>query len=323
MQSVIAGLSPQRYARHALHDPGRDWPETNCYVDLWIEALHARGLEPRAGLGFTCELDFEGDQFTFFKFPPEDMARLFGARVFELSIFDRIEVHLAEQIARGRMALVEVDAFFLPDTRGVSFGLEHSKTTIGVNGLDATARRLQYFHNSGLFELEGSHFDGVFQRAHAPGAGSEHLFPYVEFVKFDQQTLSGDALREAAQTLLRAHLAGSPELNPIVAFAARVEEQAAAVSVREPAFFHKYAFNTLRQAGASFELLGAHLEWLDASAFAAATASARALSASAKAFQFQLARATSRKKVEGLAKLLEPMAEHWGAAMHELRMALA
>ncbi|MBE7204408.1 MAG: DUF1839 family protein, partial [Parafilimonas terrae] len=69
------------YVPHALHDAGRDWPETNCYVDLWIELLHGRGLVPEAMLGFTLRQDFEGDQFTFFKPPTGDIERLYGLEV--------------------------------------------------------------------------------------------------------------------------------------------------------------------------------------------------------------------------------------------------
>ena len=98
MRLVIEGVSPGAHVPHPLHDGSRDWPETNCYVDLWIEVLHARGDDPRAALGFTAALDFEGDQFTFFKFPLEDLALLHGARVGELSIYDTVEAHAREQI---------------------------------------------------------------------------------------------------------------------------------------------------------------------------------------------------------------------------------
>ena len=54
-------LSPATYARHPLHLADRGWPESNCYVDLWIELLHAHGHEPLAALPFTFTADFEGD----------------------------------------------------------------------------------------------------------------------------------------------------------------------------------------------------------------------------------------------------------------------
>ena len=95
------------YASHPLHGDDRTWPETNCYVDLWIEVLHARGLEPLAGLAFTLGLDYEGDQFTFFKFPHADLRVLFGIEVQELNVWRPLEVHAAEQLALGRMLMPE------------------------------------------------------------------------------------------------------------------------------------------------------------------------------------------------------------------------
>jgi len=38
--------------------------------------------------------------------------------------------------------------------------------------------------------------------------------------------------------------------------------QAQGLLAKPDGFFHKYAFNTLRQFGANFSLLSAHLQWL-------------------------------------------------------------
>jgi hypothetical protein len=320
MRLVIDGLSPTSYVPHALHDASRDWTETNCYVDLWIELLHARGDDPRASLGFTAALDFEGDQFTFFKFPPRDLERIHGAWVGELSIYDSVEKHAEEQIARGRLTLVEVDAFYLPDTRGVSYGIEHTKTTIGVNGIDRNARQLGYFHNAGYFALEGADFDGVFGRANPPGPTNTNLFPYVEFVKFGERL--PDSARRAAAMGLLSHYASAVTQNPVRAFASVVEADARALSDRDPAFFHKYAFNTLRQLGANFELLASHLDWLveiGGPSHDDATRACKAISTSAKSFQFQLARAVTRRKFEGLAGLLSGLSQSWDDALGGLR----
>ena len=319
MRSVIAGITPDAYQPNRLHAATRDWPETNCYVDLWIELLHARGLDPRAGLGFTVGLDFEGDQFTFFKFPPQDLATLYGARVFELSIYDSVEAHVCEQISRGRMTLVEVDAFHLPDTRGVSYGLEHTKTTIAINALDADARRMHYFHNAGFFLADGADFDAIFQRTCPPDANNPILFPYVEFVKFDGTPLIAASLKQAASHCLAQHLATAPRRNPVREFANRIEAQAESICLHDATFFHKYAFNTLRQIGANFELLATHLDWLSADEFTTASTASRALSTSAKTFQFQLARAVARRRFAGLAQLLDGMAENWDVAIDDLR----
>ncbi len=98
MKAAIAGLDPAAYRPHRLHDAERRWPQTNCYVDLLIEVLHATGHDPVAALGFTVTQDFEGDQFTFFKFPTADLQRLAGLDIQELAIFDRLETHLLAQI---------------------------------------------------------------------------------------------------------------------------------------------------------------------------------------------------------------------------------
>ena len=55
-------LNAAAYSAHALHSLDRSWPETNCYTDLWIELLHALGMEPHAMLPFLFSLDFEGEQ---------------------------------------------------------------------------------------------------------------------------------------------------------------------------------------------------------------------------------------------------------------------
>src|ERR1700753_4169491 len=76
--SVIRVLGDRPRSQHALHDPARAWPETNCYVDLWIEVLDALGLDPIACFGFTFSTDFEGDQWTFFKPSFGDIWELYG-----------------------------------------------------------------------------------------------------------------------------------------------------------------------------------------------------------------------------------------------------
>ena len=305
--SVFAGLDPQAYARNALHDPARRWPETNCYVDLWIEVLHAAGFDPAAVLGFTVAQDFEGDQFTFFKMPTADLATLYGVDVQELSIFDRLESHVLEQAGRGRLCLVEVDAFFLPDTRGVSYRQAHSKTTIGINVIDAEGRRLHYFHNAGYFALEGEDYDGLFRGG---DVGGLPLFPYVEFARFGL-TAPARSPVEVARALLTHHLARRPRSNPLRAYAARFEAHAADLATRPPEWFHTYAFNTLRQVGANFELLGSHLAWLGAEGerdLQGAQAAAERIAETAKTMQFKLARAMARKKFDGLTDMIEAMA---------------
>src|SRR5215203_3100505 len=80
-------LDPTSYVPSALHREERGWNESNCYVDLWIELLHAQGFEPLACMPFTLSADFEGDQWLFFKPPLGDLDRLYGIDVQELNIW--------------------------------------------------------------------------------------------------------------------------------------------------------------------------------------------------------------------------------------------
>ncbi len=320
VQAVFPTLSPDTYSRSALHAPTREWPETNCFMDLWIEIIHALGHNPVAALGFTVAQDFEGDQFTFFKFPTEDLALLFGTRLLELAIYDSVEVHALEQIERGRMPVIEVDSFYLPDTKGLSYRLEHTKTAIGINRLDPVARRMDYFHNTGVFSLEGEDYEALLGTTFDAEAKTARLFPYSEFIKFAPSPKDLDQ-RRTAVALLRKHLATRPLRNPISAFQTRIREDVQYLARREPTYFHKYAFNTLRQLGANFELLADHLLWLTSlgeSGLEIASSSSKAIAIGAKSFQFQLARAAARKKFEGLTDHLNPLVDHYETTLNQL-----
>ena len=303
--AVFPSIKPDGYVAHALHDGARDWPETNCYIDVWIEILHALGEDPTAALGFAVAQDFEGDHFTFSKIPLEDLFDLYGLEVTELALYDTLETHVLEQTARGRMVLVEVDSFFLPDTRGVSYQIEHTKTTIAINRIDPVARELDYFHGPSFFTLRGDDYDAVLPKG-APTA----LFPYAEFAKFERRTPKPDT--SEVLRILRRHVARRPAYNPVLAFRERLRDQVVAASTKPPDFLHKYAFNTARQLGMNFELLGSHLSWLQANdaslALDAAIEGCKTLSSGAKSFQFQLARAVARRRFDTIEANLDPLA---------------
>ncbi|TBW33878.1 DUF1839 family protein [Siculibacillus lacustris] len=305
----LAALDPAAHVPHALHAGDRIWPQTNCWTDLWIEIVAALGHEPAAVLGFTVMQDYEGDQATFFKVPSEDVEQLWGLRLLELSIYDRFETHVAEQVARGRLVLAEVDGHFLPDTLGVSYRATHPKTTIGITRIDPVARRLEYFHNEGFFALDGADYDGLF----ADPADPSRLPPYVEFVKIPAEPPAVD-LPRAAVALLARHLARRPAANPLRAWARDFERHAADLATRPPEWFHTYAFALPRQFGANFELLAAHLDWLGSvgeGGLEPMAQAARELADGAKVLQFKLARAMARGRFDGLVPLIETLAEAW------------
>ncbi|HWJ75781.1 MAG TPA: DUF1839 family protein [Kaistia sp.] len=316
----LSTLDPSAYRPHALHDSARHWPETNCYVDLFIELVGALGFEVEAMFGFTVTQDFEGDQFSFFKVPVDDLEALYGLRVQELAIFDRLEGHVAEQLARGRVVLVEVDGYFLPDTGGVSYRVQHTKTTVGITHLDVAARRMRYFHNGSFFALDGADYDGILG---APGAlkSADALFPYVEFVKLPAEDAPRIDALGVAKRLLARHLARRPTANPIRAYGEALAAHLADLGTRSPDYFHIYAFNTLRQLGANFELLASHLAWLTKhgeTGLARAEAAALEIASSAKVMQFKLARAMARGRYDGLDSFIAPMAAAYDIAIGDL-----
>ena len=143
--------------------------------DLIVEMAHALGLDPVAMLPYTLAVDFEGDQWTFFKPCFAELYDLYGFDIQELAISRPLAEHVVEQVEAGRAVLVEVDSWFLPDTAGTAYQLAHAKTTIGVNRIDLGANRMGYFHNAGYFEVEGEDFRRVLRirnTTNTPGTGT-------------------------------------------------------------------------------------------------------------------------------------------------------
>jgi hypothetical protein len=301
-----------------------DWPITNCYIDAWMLILAAWELDPLAGLGVTVAQDYEGDQFTFFKYLPDDLETLYGVVVGELSIWHSVEVQLAAQVRMGRLVLVEVDGYYLPDTRATSYRTQHTKTTIGIDAMDLAAGRLSYFHNVGHYELAGEDYAGVFRRLPGQDAVDDVLPPYVEFVRRRRPPLRDAALTDAAVRLLRRHLRRRPAENPIRCYRADFQQQMDWL-MAHPDRFHDYAFGVFRQLGANFQLLAAHLGWLGRrgiDGLGDARVAAEAISANAKAMQFKVARIASRRRFDPCNALFDALEADYETAMGNLDRAM-
>lgn len=311
-------VDPATHARHALHDTARAWPETNCYSDLWIELLHARGYEPTAMLAYTVGVDWEGDQWTFVKPPVADLWALYGVDVRELNVWRALSAHLAKHVGRGCVALLEVDAHFLPDTAGMTYRTGHSKTTIGVDAIDPAARTLAYFHNAGYFELSGDDYDGALGLgAYAREGG---LPPYAELAVFERGVQrTTPVLRAIARGQLAFHAARLPERNPVAAFSERLSEDVAWLAAEgDLDTFHRYAFATLRQCGAAWELAGSFVRWLGG-AVAEAGPHFDALADGARTIQLRLARVAHGRRPADLRSSLAHMGYAWDAVAAVLR----
>jgi hypothetical protein len=281
-------------------------------VDVLVELLHGLGFEPIAALPFTLRIDFEGDQWTFFKFPHADILDLYALDINELNPWRSLAHHVDEQVGLGRAVLVELDSFFLPDTHGTAYKLAHVKSTVAVNEIDIDARHMGYFHGQGYFHLGGDDFADIFQ---LDGLVHERMLPpYIEYVKpVERAVPSGRELVEASLACLEGHLALLPRRNPFHAFRERFQHDLEWLMGEPIETFHQYSFATLRQYGACFELVETYLKWLAESGepgLERATDAFRDISATGKAFQFQLARAMARRRELAL-EPLDRMAELW------------
>lgn len=306
----VLPLDVAAYTPSPLHAQDRSWLEKNCYADLWIELLHARGLEPLACMGFTLALDFEGDQWTFFKPSHDDLRAMYGVDVQELTVWRPLLDHVREHAAAGKWVCPEVDAHWLPDTAGTDYRQGHSKTMIAINEVDAAARRLGYFHNAGYYMLEGEDFDQIF-RADAL------LPPYCEVVRLDRaRRRADDDLRALARAALPGHLARRPADNPVRRFAARFEGDLPALQSAGLETYHKWAFATVRQLGAAFELAALHLAWLGLAPEAAEAF--HRVAADCKALILKGARAVNTGKALDVAGALAETTAAWQRGMAAL-----
>jgi len=311
-------LDPATYVRHSLHRNDCAWPESNCYVDLWVELLQAMGVEPLAALPATLAVDVEGDQWTFLKFPLADLYTLYGVDVFELNVWRPLIAHVDEQLGLGRPIIVEVDAFHLPDTAGTSYHTAHVKTSIGIQAVDAGKRRLGYFHNAGYYELQGADFDGLF-RLKENSAGAECLPPYVEVAKLRaRRPLTGRALVNASVDLLRFHLQRRPADNPFRRYGVRLSADLERLAGTPLTMFHDYAFATFRQCGPAFEFAAAYLRWLTANGECGLESIASAcdvIATTVKTLQLKTARFVNAGRSFDAAPTIETMADAWDETM--------
>lgn len=313
----LLGLDPEAYQRHLLHGPDREYAETNCYTDILIEFVHAIGGEPLAMMGCALPVDFEGDQWTFFKPRPEDVEALYGIDIHEMQPYRPLPEQIAEQIEAGRTLIVELDSFHLPDTAATSYGSAHVKSSVIAEAIDPGAEVLRYFHGDGYFELGDEDYRGVFRLGREYSA--DVLPPYTELLRLDAgPRLEGEALRAAALETLRAQVARRPADNPFERFGAGLAAELPNLLAGDAQRYHDYAFATVRMVGSAFEVGASHVEWVLGERGAPAAARMREIVAGSKAVSFKLAR---RREFDP-APAVEVLAGAWSAAFAELDRAL-
>ncbi len=318
--AALRSIDAKAYVPHALHGPTRAWGESNCYIDVWIEVLHALGCDPHACLGFLMGLDWEGDQFTFFKPPHEDLTALYGLDIQELNVYRPLIDNAQEMLRGGKLVLAEADAFYLPDTVGTDYRTQHTKTTIGIQEIDVEARTLGYFHNSSYHALAGEDFVSLF-RLGAPADPTFMPF-FAEFVRTARVVLRDPAdLTRRSVELLQKHLARRPDDNPLARFSARFKEDVERLKGEGLGAYHVYAFATIRQLGSAFELAALYLRWLGERGEGGLEESAKAfmaISDTSKSLILKTARAVGAKKVVDLGPMLSDLERAWEVGVSAL-----
>ena len=322
--TAIKDLDAAHYRRNVLHAESCVWVEKNCYIDIWIEVIHSLGLEPRAILPFVAAIDFEGDQWTFFKPPHAELMDLYGIDVQELNVWRPLLEHTLEHLAGGKLISTEADAFWLPDTSGTDYRHQHTKSTIVLNDIDLEKRTLGYFHNAGYFRLEGEDFARTFrlEQPHDP----TFMPLFAELVRIDRVIQRpAPELVELSLQLWRRHLARKPRTNPVSRFQQRFERDLPLIQDKGLGYYHAWAFGTIRQLGAAFELAALNLKWLTengVAALEAATVAFERLAAANKTFILKGARVTNSRKPFDGTPLFAEMAQAWTDGTEALQAAL-
>lgn len=313
----LFGHDPATYRPHPLHAGERTYIETDCFTDIVIELLHARGDEPLAAFGSFVRMDFENDQWVFFKPLAVDLELLYGMDIHETQPYRPIPDQIAELIALGRTMTIELDAWYLPDTAATTYGRGHVKTGVIAEAIDLAGQRFRYFHNTSLYELADHDFRGAFRLG--SGWSDDVLPPYTELIRFDAgPTLRGDALRAAARGILRGHLDRVVAGNPFERFGARLAADLPALLAGDDALYHAFTFATFRMAGAGFELLASHVDWLLGDEGAPATAAMARIVEGCKLLGFKLARRRPFDPTDAMGAL----GDAWTEAMSSLRDAV-
>jgi hypothetical protein len=325
MRTRALNLDPLTHQRHALHAEDRQWVEKNCYFDVWIELIHALGCDPCAVVPVVAGIDFEGDQWTFYKPPLDELRDLYGIDVNEMTAWRPMLEHALEHLAAGKMISVEADAWWLPDVAGTDYRCNHVKSTIVLVDVDPDARRLGYFHNASYYSLGGEDFDRTFQLTDVEPA----CLPFfAELVRVDRLIRRApDELATMSRALLKRHLAHRPSDNPIERFAVRFQHDLPELQARGLPHYHAWAFATLRQLGSAAELMALHLRWQaahgrgfaeDAGALAPAVTAYEAISGGVKAFILKAARAVNTGRPFETTAIFDDWARAWEQAMTTL-----
>ena len=321
-KASVWNLDVEGYRPHELHRENRNFIESNCYIDIWVELIHALDMEVYPFLAFTLASDFEDDQWTFYKPSFDDLQTLYGISVQEMYLWGPLHHQIAKQLHHNKIVLLEADSFYLPDTQETDYKANHVKTTIAIESIDLDAKTMSYFHNAGYYALGNDDFDGIFHLAKPPIDG--YLPPLSEIVKLNSlKRLTQAEYLAHAKALAKHYVALLPEVNPIRRFKDSFNAEMEGLCEEGLEVYHQYAFGSLRQLGSCFEFSAYFLRRLQASDrqnhLDHVAAHFDQISSVAKALIMKGARMVNRKTLKDVSGDFDNMAQQWDAAMDALR----
>ncbi len=183
----------------------RTYAESNCYTDIIIElAARAAAMSRWRCSAASCAMDFEGDQWTFFKPPPGGLERLFGIDIHEMQPYRPLPQQIAEQIERGahddRRARLLVPARHRRDQLP-----QRARQDARWSPRRSTSRRRRCATST----VPAVRARTARTTAGSSGSGAstrpDVLPPYTELVRFDAgPRLEGEELRAAARAAAAA-----------------------------------------------------------------------------------------------------------------------
>ena len=303
---------------HAWHRGERVWSATNSHLDVWIELLHTLELDPAPVFLTTLCADFEGDQWTHTNVARADLWAAYGIALDDLCVWRPLLAHFVEQFDRGNAVLVEVDEFHLPALLGSSYQRAHVKTLIAATGYDRHAHKLRYLHGSVGAEVGEHDLDALL----AAGIGSAQLAPSAWIVKLDRLSARTPAERaHIGLALARLHGTRIPLRNPVRIFGEALRSHGAWLAGGDAEHYQRWAFATLHQCGAAFELAADVCAWLASHGqpVEPAVVHLRNVSHSARTLHQRLVRVPQSGRMPDVSHTVEDMARSWDEAMSVLR----
>ncbi|MDO5619078.1 DUF1839 family protein [Kocuria sp.] len=314
---VHPGLTVAGFTRHPLHAEDSLWSNTNCYLDVWIELLHGLGRSPEPLFAAAVAAETQVEQFEFLKIDHRDLEEVHGIRVGEYDVWQPLAEQVRTQMEAGNLMIVEADAYWLPDTRGISYGTEHTKTSIVPLHLNPAEQHLVYLHNEGLHELHGPDFDFVLGEQRDRGIVPA---PYVELVRLDRlSAVSDDEARAHTVRLLGHHARRTGTENPAAHLMEVLRSRFDWLAETGMEGYHALCFETTRQLGVVALLASEAVRFSRVEQLQPAADSYAAVSREAKALQFQLARVARGRRSASLETAMSSISDQWEQAATTVR----